>query len=187
MLIFLAAPLLLTGCAATQPVRGTASDPRVGSATAEVGQRFVDFRFVDEQNKVHRLGNELGDYTVIAFTRGDRATDRQALDDLQAMLATGADDDNVKLVGIAIAGPTAAGVEQPNVIAIRDNTGQIHNAYGAEQGDWLYVIGPDRKIAFAAPASRAAALTDQLKARVDQLSRDRMATAYAPTEGEGIG
>jgi len=186
-LVLLAWPLAVAGCSATLP-RGqltpiatvTAAGPGVS-----VGQPFVDFQFVDRNGKPGRFGNELGDYTVLAFLSGKADADQPALNELQAMLAASTTDDNVHVVGVAIGAPgTKVDVFGPLGVAwfVADN-GDLHRAYGAETEDWLFVIGPSHTIVLAAPADQATELAGAFKAAIDDLSDARVAAAFDSDNG----
>lgn len=187
ILLVLLVPFGIAGCASREPVRGWAPEAQTQVASHEIGQRYTDFKFVDSQGKERSLRPELGDFTVLAFSRCESDTHGPVVDSLQAMLKAVATDDNVRVVGIDIHwSPTGCKDHDtchlvdaaPNRGTICDATGSIHRLYGAHKEDWFYVIGPDRTIELSMPASRAAELSKQLKAKVDKRSRENIEAAF---------
>jgi peroxiredoxin len=185
MLAMLTPSLLVAGCAATAPRGPLTAIDGVGHSHAMVGQPFVDFRFVDQDGRLGDLRQELGDFTILAFLSGDAVADQLAIDEMQAMLAASAADDNVRVVGVAIGLPGAAvEVRAPLGVTwfVADHTGAVHRAYRAESGNWLYVIGPERTVMLAAQAGRATELAGRFQAAVDALSEERVEAAYQGDE-----
>jgi hypothetical protein len=187
ILLLLSVPVIVTGCASSEPVRGMAPQPDIGRAHAKLGKTFVNFDFVDDRGKAHPLRAELGDFTVLVLTRCDQNTHGPAVDVLKNIVAENRGADNVRVVGIDIHwSPTGCKDHgachlleaKRNLGTLCDTTGAIHRAYGDHKEDWLYVIGPDRTIELAAPVSHAAELSRQLKDKVDQLSRERVDAVF---------
>jgi hypothetical protein len=188
-IVLLVLPLSVAGCSTTLP-RGQLTPVAVaGPATVEqpgqlVGRPFVDFRFVDRNGKPGNFSNELGDYTVLAFLSGNTDGDQMTLDKLQTLLEDSSTDDNVDVVGVVVGPPgVTVNVRGPLGAAwyVADN-GQLHRAYGATKGDWLYVIGPSHRIVMAAPAGHATELASVFRGAVDVLSRQRVAEAFANSD-----
>lgn len=183
ILLVLLVPLSVAGCASSEPVRGWAPEANASQVSHEVGQRFADFKFVDSKATERSLRWQLGDYTILAFTRCESDTHGPAAKLLQDIVRADSTLDNVRVVGIDIHW-TASGCKEhdnchlvdvaPNLGTICDATGSIHRLYGALQEDWLYVIGPDRTIELSAPMTKGSELSRQLKVRVEQLSRERV-------------
>lgn len=174
--------LVVAGCAAPQPVSGWATDVSAGLKVAQLGQPFVDFKFVDDHGKSHLFRTELGDFTVLVFTRCDNNMHGPAVAWLQKVVDDNRSVSNVRLVGVDVHWSPAGCKEheQCGLIAARaalgtlcDGSGAIHRAYGATDQDWVYVIGPDHDIIFSGPMQDAPKIARELKQRIDSLSRER--------------
>lgn len=186
-LILLVLPLVVAGCAGPEPVRGWVSDADTGATMAQLGKPFVDFKYVDDHGKSRALQGELGDFTVLTFTRCDKDMHRPAVEWLQKVLDENRAADNVRLVGVDVHWSPGGCKEhnQCHLVAAKsalgtlcDATGAIHRAYGAVEEDWVYVIGPDRRILFSGPMKDAPQIARELKLRIDRLSRERVDAAF---------
>jgi hypothetical protein len=187
MLIALLVPIAIVGCAPREPIRGWSPNPKPSAASAAIGQRYVDFKFVDSKGIERPIRREMGDYTVLALTRCDRSTHGPAVDLLRAIRDVNRNASNVKVVGVDIHwSPSGCKdhdqchlvASEPNLGTICDATGAIHRAYGDQKESWFYVISPDKTIEFSAPATRGAQLSRELEAKVRQLSRERVEASF---------
>jgi hypothetical protein len=174
--------LVIAGCAAPQPVSGWASDVSGGPKVAQLGQPFVDFTFVDDHGKSHPFHTELGDFTVLVFTRCDNDMHRPAVEWLQKVVDENRSENNVRLVGVDVHWSPGGCKEheQCGLIAARaslgtlcDGSGAIHRAYGATDENRVYVIGPDHHVLFSGPMKDAPQIARELKQRMERLSRER--------------
>lgn len=188
MLASLAFALLATGCTSQPAARGWNPSP-TDPGGAKIGSRFTDFNFADQSGKERSLRRELGDYSVLAFTRCEADTHQPVNDLLEAILtASRAGNDNVKVVGVNVHWCEAGCKNsqhchlieaKPNTGSICDGDGRIAQLYSATSEDWLVVVGPDKTIEFSEPATRGAELSKQLKKRVDELSAERIRHSFS--------
>jgi hypothetical protein len=164
---------VLAGCASQGPVRG-----RVAAATT--GGPFQDFSFVDDRGKARTFGSILGDFTVISFASSDEGSYASAIDVLKAILAEnrfaqGAVDVVAVDIHWSKAGLEARqgcpAVHQTKAIStIYDETGARRRLYGIPEGDWIYVVGPNRTVVLRAPVGNANALRSELTDRIQTYS-----------------
>jgi hypothetical protein len=179
---FLPAVVGIIGCPRHEPVRGCSQSAQPSAATAEIGKDYVDFTFKDSGGITQPFDQKLGDFTVLALTRCDQPTHAVADKLLRTIVDANRNVSGVSVVGYDIHwSPNGCGEHgqcqmvpgEPYVGSICDTTGAIHRAYGDHAEDWLYVIGPDKKIEFAAPATRGAQVSRELAAKIQQLSVGR--------------
>jgi len=171
--------LILGGCTAPKPTSGWVSRARVGG-------QYSDFIYRDGQGVERLLRNQLGDYTVLLFSRCDDNSHGPI-----SKLLTGIIEENrrasmVKVIGIDIHTfydkcdhsqcHLVAG--QEDTLSICDATGAIRRLYGVEQADQLVVIGPDHRVAYSSRSEKSAELRSWLRSRVAALS-DRRAEELA--------
>ena len=192
LFVLLAVSLFLAGCASQGPVSGWVTDPAKETQTAQLGKPFVDFNYVDDKGKERPLHAELGDFTVLTFTRCDSNMHKPAAEWLQKLVDGNQSTKNVRLVGIDVhwspAGCSAndgchiVGAKR-NLGTLCDATGAVHRVYGAAQQDWIYVIGPDRRIVFSGQAQDSAKLGRELKERIKALSNERTDAELAEDHG----
>ena len=187
VLMLLAVPLTIAGCAASGPVRGWVSDTGPEITSAQLGKPFVDFGYTDDRWKSRMFHSELGDFTVLAFTRCDDNMHRPAVEWLQKIINENRATDNVRVVAVDVHWSPAGCKDHdqchliaghPGLGTLCDATGAIHRAYGAVNEDWVYVIGPDRQILFSGPMKDAPQISRELKMRIDRLSHERIESDF---------
>ncbi|MCO6438617.1 MAG: hypothetical protein J5J06_16110 [Phycisphaerae bacterium] len=148
ILASLAILMFFSGCAARRPMRGRVDQP-------ELGHHFLDFFFEDEHGRSMTLGNVLGDFTVIAFTRCDSDTHAESTDYLESIIKEHALDDSVRVRAVDVHwADRSCGTHKDchllgstdKAISICDATGMIRKLYGATKLNELFLIGPDRRV-----------------------------------------
>lgn len=161
----------LSGCASDQPSRGWVRSARVGS-------EYPDFVFVDDDGVRRTLGNQLGDYTILAFTRCDRDAHGPVSAVLKAIVDENRTAPLVKISGLDIhwfGGQCDHSqchliTGERNLQSICDATGSVRRLFGIGASDRYVVIGPSHRIDMAVDARDVSRLRQQLKAWVSQLS-----------------
>jgi len=156
--------MFVSGCAAQRPTRGTVYQPALG-------RRFLDFFFEDEHGRPASLGDSLGDFTVLAFTRCDGTTHAQPSRLLESIVEEHRQDDGVSVRGIDIHWEENSRSTHKKchllqatsgTLSICDATGMIHTLYGATETNELFLIGPDRRVIGKATAGYPDRLRHQL-------------------------
>lgn len=100
VLIVLLVSSVVGGCVSNRPRRGSIAGP-------EIGRRFLDFGFLDERGRASFLGQLLGDYTVLAFTRPKTDAHRPVVDLLESIVAENSEAGSVRVVGVDVYSPEA--------------------------------------------------------------------------------
>lgn len=166
---------LSAGAGCSKPVRGWVPKPAVG-------QPYPNFSFVDDRGVSRSLSSLLGDYTVLIFTRCDKDSHGPIRSVLSEIVGMNRGQPLVHIVGIDVhhsehrpAGDNRCHLIEAHgdVASICDSTGNLARLYGIEQGDGFYVIGPDRKLVYSAPAASAEHLKKWLQRDVSVLATQR--------------
>jgi hypothetical protein len=140
--------LVLSGCLAPQPKRGSALVPSQGTPMAE-------FTFVDEKGQPHNVGELRGDFTVLAFTKCS-GSQHQPVSKWLAELVNGHQKPGVaQSVGVDIHW-SDEGCSQndgchlvaknPSLFSICDAKGVVRHMYGATGSGLVVIVGPDGRI-----------------------------------------
>ncbi|GMU35268.1 MAG: hypothetical protein AMXMBFR20_31400 [Planctomycetia bacterium] len=166
--------LPLHGCVADRPSRGWVQRAQIGAA-------YPDFVFVDDEGISRSLGNHLGDFTVLAFTRCDRDTHGPAAAILRNIITEHRQAALVKVVGIDIhwfdgsCDHTKCHLvaSERDIQSVCDATGAVRRLYSANEADQYVVIGPDHRITMKVGRDGVADLRRRLKKWVYQLSEKR--------------
>lgn len=170
-------------CASHRPVRGWIS-------RAEVGEAFLDFRFVDDEGVARSLRNQLGDYTILALTRCEKDTHGPAVDVLGSIVAEHRRAGFVEVVGVDVhwsehgcvhEGECHLVDKQRDLASICDATGAVGRLYYADKVDRLFLIGPGQKIILTSTIHETENLRRRLREGVAALSKlraDRLAQEY---------
>lgn len=180
LLVVLLMSPLVGGCVSNRPLRGSIGGP-------EIGRRFLDFGFLDDRGRASFLSHQLGDYTVLAFTRCETDTHQPVVGLLESIVAENRGAGSVMVVGIDIHS-AEAGCRQRDVchlvetltdlISICDTKGAIRRLYDVGQEDRVYLIGPHQRVLAWSLARDAARLRNELSIDValfaDRLAQERL-------------
>ncbi|MCK6456722.1 MAG: hypothetical protein L6Q92_09365 [Phycisphaerae bacterium] len=174
LIVVCALALPLFGCTATKSSRGWMSRP-------EVGKPFADFIYIDDQGIQRSLGNQLADFTVLAFTRCDRDTHAPVSGTLREIVAENRSTPLVKVVGVDVhwfegrCDHTQCHLvaDERDLLSICDATGAVRRLYGLADADRVFVIGPDHRVAFAASYNDLNDLRKHLRDSAAQISERR--------------
>jgi hypothetical protein len=152
---------------------------------------FADFKLVDQSGNERQFRGELADFTLVAFTRCDRDEHAQATRRLADLVAEYSDAKYVQVAGIDIHRSEAgcAQLESCHVNlagsdlgSICDGSQAVHRNYGTGRDDWLYVIGPDRRIVLASPIDQVDDLREQLSVNVARYAAYKRSSLSSPPE-----
>ncbi len=164
ILVSLANLMFFSGCAAQRPMRGTVHQPALG-------RHFLDFFFEDERGRPASLGDSLGDFTILAFTRCDDNTHVQPSRLLESIVEEHRQDNAVRVKGIDVHWTESDCSTHEkchllratsDTLSICDATGMIHSLYGATKTNELFLIGPDRRFIGTATVAYPDRLRHQL-------------------------
>lgn len=146
-LILFAASLTLTSCVSPAH-RGRVVDIKSGTP-------FLDFTFIDEQDRSHTLGESLGDFTILTFTKCGADLHAPVSTKLGELVRVSQDAPHVRTVGFDIHRSDAGCQQSDNChllgkgnkrYSICDARGLVRRTYAADQRDPVFVIGPRRQI-----------------------------------------
>lgn len=166
--------LMISGCQVTKSSRGWVRQAQTGAA-------YPDFVFVDDEGVQRSLGNQLGDFTVLAFTRCDRDTHGPAAALLRDVVAENRHVALVKVVGLDVhwfdgsCDHTKCHLvaSERDLQSVCDATGSVRRLYSVNGADHYVVIGPDHRITMMAGQDGVANLRRRLREWVGQLSEER--------------
>ncbi len=173
MIAVVALAAAVSGCVSNRPVRGVV--PR-----AEVAQYFLlDFGYFDQRRDARYLHDDLGDFTIIAFTRCDQDTHGPVAKLVEELVTEHRGIDSVRIVGIdihwsdedcALHDTCHLVTDRSDLISICDAAGAIHRSFDDDANDYLVVVGPGRKIVAMARANDTKTLREVLRQQVERLA-----------------
>lgn len=165
-LVSFGALMLFGGCASPQA--------RIGRvATPEIGGPYLEFTYLDADGRPHRLGEHLGDFTLLAFTRCQDEMHGPVAEKLADLVRVSQDPGLASSVGFDIHWSDSGCPEQNQCHAISKNQflfsicdarGATRQMYGVGAEDQFFVIGPDGRIWDRAPASQFDTLETKYRA-----------------------
>lgn len=167
---------LLGGCASSQARTG-----RV--ATPEIGGPCLEFTYLDTDGRPHRLGERLGDFTLLAFTRCQAKMHGQVAERLADLVRVNQDPGFVSTVGFDIHWSDSGCPDQDQchvistnefLYSICDARGAIRHVYGVGAEDEFFVIGPDGRIWDSAPARQFESLEAKYRAFFRNYVNDKL-------------
>jgi hypothetical protein len=180
----LALPAMVAGCATMRGHRGQVVQPQVGTP-------YMDFTYVGDDGKPHRLSEHLGDFTVLAFTKCGGDLHGPVSRELAELVRVTEEHGVVRTIGFDIhwsengcpQGKSCHLIEQnANLYSICDARGIVRDLYGADRKNQIFVIGPDGKIIDSAPATQFEALKTRFRRVVqDYAARKREALPQEET------
>lgn len=166
---------LMAGCATTDAHRGRVVQPQVGTS-------YMDFTYVDVQGRSHRLGDHLGDFTVLVFTKcgGDMHSPMSGR--LEDLVRVTQDVGVVHTIGYDIHwsekgcshGKSCHLIEQnDDLYSVCDARGIVRDLYSADSEAQLFVIGPHGKIIDSAPLNEFDKLKDRFRRTVQDYAAEK--------------
>lgn len=166
--------VFLSGCTGDRPSRGWVRE-------AQIGVAYPEFIFVDDDGVQRSLGNQLGDFTVLAFTRCDRDTHGPVSAKLREIIAENQRAPMVKIVGLDVHwfegrcdhSQCHLVTNERNLESLCDSTGAVRRLYGVDATDRYVVIGPSRRIDLIVEAKDVETLRQRLGTWVRQLFDER--------------
>lgn len=191
MVAVLTLSLFIGGCVSQSPIRGSVVQGQFQEPSPGVGMPIVDFKLVDQSGNERLFREELADFTLVAFTRCDRDEHAQATKRLADLVAEYGDVKYVQVAGIDIHRSEAgcAQMESCHVNlasselgSICDGSQAVHRKYGTGRDDWLYVIGPDRRVVLSSPIDQVDELREQLSVKVARYAAYKKDSLSSPPE-----
>lgn len=162
------------GCSATGGHRGHVVQPQVGTP-------YMDFTYVGEDGRRHRLSDHLGDYTILAFTKCGGELHGPVSRKLEKLVRVTEDPGIARTIGFDIhwsksgcrQGEACHLIKQDaDLYSICDARGVVRDLYGAGPKDEIFVIGPQGTIVDSAPASEFDALITRFKRTVQEYAAE---------------
>jgi hypothetical protein len=138
----------LAGCASSPVRRGQVLEPAVGTS-------FADFTYVDANGRPRTLGENLGDFTILVFTKCGSDQHSPASKALVDLVRGSQDPGIAKTVGFDIHWSETGCAqgdnchlisEGANLYSICDAKGIVRELYGADDHNQVFFIGSDKRI-----------------------------------------
>ena len=142
----------------------------------EIGAPFADFTYVDAEGQPQMLAGQLGDFTILVFTKCGGDLHGPVARPLAELVRENQGPGVVKTVGFDIhwseVGCTQSDgshllAPAPNLYSICDAKGVVRTFYGADDRNQVFVIGPDHRIVDRGSAGNWEALRARVHQRVD--------------------
>lgn len=168
---------ILGGCAGSSARWGRALEPAIGTP-------FADFTYLDAEGRPQTLAEQLGDFTVLVFTKCRSNLHRSVAKPLTDLVQASQDSGIVKTVGLDIHWSETGCTQGPrchllstgrNLYSICDGKGVVRTLYGADARNQVFVIGPDHHIADKGSLADWDALRSRFEAKVQAYKQRRHA------------
>lgn len=165
---------LVAGCTANRASKGWVTQARVGG-------RYADFVYADDEGVERLLRNQLGDFTILMFTRCDEDSHGPVSRALSGIVQENRRTSLVKVVGVDIHtfneqcdhSKCHLVDRAEKMISVCDATGAIRRLYGVDRPNRVVLIGPDHRVIDSATSEELDAFRDRLRNRVRRLSTER--------------
>lgn len=158
------------GCTANGGHAGIVAPP-------QVGKPYLEFTYLDTRKRPHRLGDRLGDFTLLMFSRCEDDTHGRVAEELEDLVRVSQDAGFATSVGYDIhwSERECPREDQCHLVSVSDDLfsicdarGTVRRLYQVGSEDEIIVIGPSGEIEDRAPLSQF----DALKRRFQNRFRD---------------
>ncbi len=142
-----------------------------------VGERFLDFTYVDDEGKTQRLKDHLGDYTFLIFTKCGDEMHSMASKEIRDLVHATQDREFNEIVAFDVYwseggcqgdDPCRLTEQDFSYFSICDARGEVANLYGVGHLNEILVIGPDGRVIDGASVSSLDELKTRIKERIDK-------------------
>lgn len=179
MVAVLTLSLFVVGCVSQSPTRGSVVLGQFQEPAPGVGMPFADFRLVDQNGNERFFREELADFTLVSFTRCDGDAHAQATERIVDLTREFRNTRHVRVAGIDVhrgcdrAETCHVALANAELGSLCDGSGTMHQRFGAGRDDWVYVIGPDRRIVLSSPIDQIDDLREPLSSAVARYAATR--------------